>query len=73
MTYTAYLDITAETSFSAVKQFAEDHGCIAELIKEFGPGGGNPLYRFSSDNIHYITELTEQLGYTPAEDFIEEV
>lgn len=70
--YIADLDITAETDFSEIKQFAEQHGCTVELLTEFGPGAGHPVYRFASDNIHFITELTEQLDY-PAEEVIEEV
>ena len=70
--YTIDLDITAETSIALVNQFAEEHGCTAELLLEVGPGGGNPLYRFSSDNIHYITELAQQiLGPDFQPDYIE--
>lgn len=68
--YNIELDITAETSTEMVQQFAEEHGCTVELIAEIGPGGGNPLYKFSSENIHYITELSEQLlGFTVDETF----
>lgn len=62
--YTIELDITAETSTDLVYQFATEHGCTAELLQEIGPGGGNPLYLFSSDSKDCLLELTEQLGYT---------
>ena len=59
--YTIELDITHETPIEMVQQFATDHGCTAELLMEHGPAGGNPLYKFSSDNFDYLQELTEQV------------
>lgn len=59
--YTIELDISHETPIEMVQQFAIDHGCTAELLQEYGPAGGNPLYRFSSDNFDYLQELTGQV------------
>ena len=61
MTYFVQLDISHETPSEMVHQFATDHGCIATLIEEFGPAGGNPLYQFSSDKFDYLQELVEQI------------
>lgn len=61
MAYTIELDISHETPSEMVQQFATDHGCTAELLMEYGPAGGNPLYKFSSDNFDYLQELTEQV------------
>ena len=59
--FTIELDITYETPIEMVQQFATDHGCTVELLQEFGPAGGNPLYKFSSDKFDYLQELTEQI------------
>lgn len=61
MAYFVQLDISHESPFDLVAQFATDHGCTAILIEEFGPAGGNPLYQFSSDNFNYLQELIEQV------------
>ena len=59
--YTIELDISHETPHEMVLQFAKDHGCTAVLLQEFGPAGGNPLYKFSSDKFDYLQELAEQV------------
>lgn len=61
MAYTIDLDISYETPSEMVHQFASDHGCTAILLEEFGPAGGNPLYRFSSDNQQYLWELANEI------------
>jgi hypothetical protein len=61
MAYTIDLDISHETPSEMVHQFASDHGCTAILLEEFGPAGGNPLYRFSSDNQQYLWELANEI------------
>ena len=61
MTYNVQLDISHESPFELVNQFAIDHGCTATLILEYGPAGGNPLYQFSSDKFNYLQELIEQV------------
>lgn len=57
--HTLTLNITAATEFALVKEFAESHGCTVELISDLG--GSEITYKFSSDNIHFITELAEQI------------
>jgi len=59
--YVAELDVSHEASQESVHQFAYDHGCVAKLIIENGPAGGNPLYQFSSDKFDYLAELVGQL------------
>jgi len=59
--YTIELDISHETPQEMVEQFAKDHGCTATLLQEFGPAGGNPLYKFSSEKFDYLQELAEQV------------
>jgi hypothetical protein len=59
--YIAELDISAEASQESVHQFATEHGCTAELIAEYGPAGGNPLYQFSSDSKDCLEELVSQV------------
>ena len=61
MPYSVQLDVSHEPTHEEVKQFATDHGCVATLLMENGPAGGNPLYQFSSDNFDYLQELIEQL------------
>lgn len=61
MAYTIDLDISHETPSEMVHQFAIDHGCTATLLEEYGPAGGNPLYRFTSDNQQYLWELADQI------------
>ena len=58
MTYTLTTDIIHTSSKSEIKQFAEEHGCI--LLK-FKALESNHLVTFSSDNLDYIQELTDQL------------
>jgi hypothetical protein len=59
--YIAELDISAEASQKSVRQFAKEHGCTAELIAEYGPAGGNPLYQFSSNSKDSLEELVSQV------------
>ena len=61
MTYYVELDISHEASFEDVMQFAQEHMCEAELIEEFGPAGGNPLYKFKSSSYDCILELAMQI------------
>ena len=58
--YTIDLDISSEVTDIQVNEFATALGCTATLLMENGPGGGNPLYEFSSDNFDYLQELVEQ-------------
>ena len=59
--YVTELDISAEASQESIHQFAAEHGCIAKLIIENGPAGGNPLYQFSSDSKDCLEELVSQV------------
>lgn len=61
MAYTIDLDISHEASLDMVNQFASDHGCTATLLEEFGPAGGNPLYRFTSDYQQHLWELANEV------------
>ena len=65
------LDISAETTFPQVQQFANDHGCAATLLQANGPAGGNPLYLFQSEKFDYLDELASQvLGVNTDMEFI---
>ena len=69
MAYNVQLDVSHETTFELVNEFATGHGCTATLILENGPAGGNPLYQFSSNKFSYLEELIGQLlSYTPDEE-----
>lgn len=61
MTYVVELDISHEPTHQEVCEFAKDHGCVAKMLMEFGPAGGNPLYQFSSDKFDYLQELVDQI------------
>jgi hypothetical protein len=59
MTYTLTTDIdTRLATKSEIKQFAEEHGCILSKFKALE---SNHLVTFSSNNLDYIQELTDQL------------
>ena len=57
--YTIELDISHEVPSNEVHEFATEHGCMAELLQEYGPAGGNPLYKFSSEKFNKLKELAE--------------
>lgn len=59
--YLSQLDVSHEATPEMVHQFAQEHGCVAKLILENGPAGGNPLYQFSSDKIDCLEELVGQI------------
>jgi DNA-binding LacI/PurR family transcriptional regulator len=61
MMYSTILDVSHEVTHEEVVQFATEHGCDCVLLEAFGPAGGNPLYRFGSDNEDMILELADQL------------
>ena len=44
---TIQLDISHECTLEEVKEFADQFNCTFELVVEFGPGGGNPVYEFT--------------------------
>ena len=55
---TIQLDISCEASPEEVIEWAAEFNCIANMIVEFGPGGGNPVYEFTGteDNINRLME-----------------
>lgn len=55
------LDISHEATEADVSQFAESHDCTYELIEEFGPAGGNPLYCFMSKRYDCLLELATEI------------
>jgi|TARA_X000001316_G_C896197_1_gene16090 hypothetical protein len=40
------LDVSSEASLADVQYYAREYNCTAELVTEFGPAGGNPVYEF---------------------------
>jgi hypothetical protein len=61
MNYAIELDITHESTFEEVQQFATEHGCEVKLLEENGPAGGNPLYKFTAESFDMLQELGEQI------------
>jgi len=55
---TIQLDVSHEASQEEVIEFASEFECTANMIIEFGPGGGNPVYEFTGteDNINRLME-----------------
>ena len=73
VTYQIELDVSHEAEHSEVLQFATEHNCTADLIMEFGPAGGNPLYLFKSDSFDCLHELASGLLQYDATDVIEQI
>lgn len=57
MTYTVELDISHESTPSEVAEFAFIWDCTSKLLIEDGPGGGNPVYEFLSNNYGNLRDL----------------
>lgn len=55
------LDISHEMTEADVSQFAEEYNCTYELIQEFGPAGGNPLYAFMSKSYESLINLASEV------------
>ena len=55
------LDISHEPTHQENVEFAREHNCNAILVTENGPGGGNPVYEFTSDKIENIIKLTTNI------------
>jgi hypothetical protein len=55
--YSAELDINYELTYESVKEYANEFGCDAILVEEEGPGGGNPVYSFTSTEKRSIINL----------------
>jgi hypothetical protein len=68
MMYSVELDISSEMGCEEVVNFASEYGCSATMIEEFGPGGGNPVYRFASEEkSNVIRMICEVLWTDPIE------
>jgi hypothetical protein len=61
MTYILKSDIAHTSTQSEIKQFANEHGCTLSNFQPNGPGGGNHICTFISNNLDYIQELCDQL------------
>lgn len=59
--YTAELDISHEMPEVEVKAFAIEYSCEAELVEEFGPAGGNPVYKFSCEEYQPLSKLVAEV------------
>jgi hypothetical protein len=72
--FTTELDINYETPKSEIVKFALEHMCEATLITENGPGGGNPVYEFSSHSYDCLEELVTQVyGVACDEEFLKTI
>lgn len=61
-TYSISLDISYESTSDEINEWAATFNCTATLITEFGPAGGNPVYKFSTKNITNLENLCDDLG-----------
>jgi hypothetical protein len=61
-TYSIALDVSHEPTFDEIAKWAASFNCTATLITEFGPAGGNPVYKFSTKNITNLENLCDDLG-----------
>lgn len=61
MAFTFESDISYEITPEQVNEFAMNHGCNATLLEEFGPAGGNPVYKFTSTSYDCLEELAFQI------------
>lgn len=66
------LDICAEYPVSELAVDMSNYGLVAELINPNGPGGGNPVYRFSSFNKDDLIAFADVCGYEDIESYITE-
>jgi hypothetical protein len=65
------LDISAEYPTSDLMVDVANFGLIAELVDANGPGGGNPVYKFSSFNKDDLVAFALECGYE--DDIAEEI
>jgi hypothetical protein len=61
MTYILKSDIAYTSTQSEINQFANEHGCTLSNFQLNGPGGGNHICTFTSNNLDHIQELCDQL------------
>lgn len=55
------LDVSYESTHQETIKFAQEYDCNANLVTENGPGGGNPVYEFTSDKIENVMQLTADI------------
>lgn len=68
--YTIELDICAEYPESELAIDCSNYGLEYKLINANGPGGGNPVYEFSSYNKDDLIAFAEVCGYDDVEEYI---
>ena len=69
-TFTIELDICAEYPESELAIDCSNYGLEYKLINANGPGGGNPVYEFSSYNKDDLIAFAEVCGYEDVEEYI---
>jgi hypothetical protein len=69
--YSLELDICAEYPITDLANDMSTYALVCQLINANGPGGGNPVYRFSSYNKDDLLAFAEACGYEDAEEFLE--
>ncbi len=65
MTYSLTTDIDYNKSKTLIIDWASKHGCTLTNFQENGPGGGNHVCTFISNNYNNIKELTQILNISP--------
>jgi hypothetical protein len=66
------IDIAADYPTSELAKDMSNYGLVSELIDANGPGGGNPVYCFTSYNKEDLLAFAKVCGYDDAESLIEE-
>lgn len=46
--YTVELDVCEDPQFDPIEEVAFEYNIQANMLQEFGPAGGNPVYEFIS-------------------------
>jgi hypothetical protein len=64
------LDICSEYPTSELAKDMSNYGLVAKLVNANGPGGGNPVYEFSSYNKDDLLAFAEVCGYEDMEGYI---
>lgn len=57
------LDICSEYSVNELMVDCSNYGVVAELVDANGPGGGNPIYKFSSFDRDSLVAFAVLCGY----------
>ena len=61
--YTTEHDIAYDSPKHEIYEIAEKHHCTVTLLQQYGPAGGNPLYRFSSHSLTNLQNLENEFFY----------